>query len=544
MILKVIARTTMPDLTSNSEDENKTSRQRQQVSSEVMTDISRILIEMDQLRTRLPVEFDKTPRFCLHDYMGYMKLFAERIIRCQETEHELDLQTQEWEQDVGQLGAPSGEKHMFGGYMSNAPDSAIDVDSEPFNSPSVGRVHSSPSVGRVHSIIEEEDVPVDNVMDIPSRAPTPPPRDAKRLEVARPRMAPPIEDTVDFLAIPYGFVTEVTSNGHKFAPSIASSRRKGFGRFFHAFKSSVPESRPSTQSTSSSTSVAVDAGSINPVDAGPINPVAHASRPERASRSSHRLSMSINKKLPWNAEPLQEVDGPELRAVFGVTLQRSMQVAKGSSKTHHSGNGGSSRRDFPLCIQKCCFFLKNEGVLSPGLFAEPGDIFRISKLKEIFSKGPKYGEDINWAGYTAYDAADLIMLYLSQLPRPLIPESLAKRWISLSRQATLSGSHATRLDQCMDFWEEALSGLRGPSRSVFKLLLNLWADVAAGEEENDMTAERLAGVVLKPLTHISSTKYRTDYMLSLAFLIRRRIEYNELLTDNQSAMKRISRAAW
>ncbi|KAJ8125384.1 hypothetical protein O1611_g8255 [Lasiodiplodia mahajangana] len=195
-------------------------------------------------------------------------------------------------------------------------------------------------------------------------------------------------------------------------------------------------------------------------------------------------------------------------------------------------------------MQKCCFFLKNEGVMAPDLFAEPGDIFRVAKLKEIFSMGPTYGEDVDFASYTVYDAADLIMLYLSQLPRPLIPESLAKRWISLSRQATLSGSHATRLDQCIDFWEEALSGLRGPSRSLFKLLLNLWADVAAAEEQNDMTAERLSDVVLKPLMHISSAQYKTDYMLSLAFLIRKRAEYTELLADNRSAVKRISRAAW
>lgn len=89
-----------------------------------------------------------------------------------------------------------------------------------------------------------------------------------------------------------------------------------------------------------------------------------------------------------------------------------------------------------------------------------------------------------------------------------------------------------------------MSGLRGPSRSLFKLLLNLWADVATAQEENDMTAERLADVVLKPLIHVSSGQYKTDYMLSLSFLIRKRAEYTQLLKDNQSAVKRISRAAW
>ncbi|KAI3332494.1 Rho GTPase activation protein [Xylariaceae sp. AK1471] len=525
LALDLVGATTIRDLTSDTERGKRTTLERQQVNSEVMTDISRILIQMGQLCMRLPGEFERTPsHFSLHEYMGYLKLFAETIIRCRETEHEVGSQVKQPEQDAESPGAFLGEKQTFGAYMGDTPDSAIDVDIEPFYSPSVGRVDDQ---------IDEEDSLNDEMIKIPSRAPTPPPKDAKRLEKARQRMASPVEDEPDFLAIPYGVVTEITSSGRRFAPSIASSKVRGLGRFFSPFKGSVSEIRPPTQSTSSSTSVAADDR--------PTTPIVHASLVRRGSR---RLSVSI-KKLPlWNIDQLEEVDGPESKAVFGVSLQRSMQIAKGASKTHHGDNGGSSRREFPLCMQKCCFFLKNEGVIWSDIFAEPGDIFRVSKLKEIFSKGPTYGEDVNWAGYTAYDAADLVMLYLSQLPRPLISESLAKRWISLSRQATLSGSHATRLDQCIDFWEEALSGLRGPSRSLFKLLLNLWADVAAAEEDNGMTAERLAGVVLKPLMHMSSSKYRTDYMLSLAFLIRRRVEYTELLTDNQSAVKRISRAAW
>jgi hypothetical protein len=518
----IVNRTTIRHLTSDTDRGKRTTLERQQVNMEVMTDISKILIQMDQLRMRLPGEFQKTPsHFSLYEYMGYLKLFAETIIRRKETEHEVDSQRKQPEQDVESSGAFLRKKQTFGACMGDTPDSAIDVDIEPFYSPLPGQSDDRK---------DEDGSPSDERINIPSRAPTPPPKDAKRLEKARNKLASPVEDELDFLAIPYGVVTEITSNRRKVAPSIASSKVRVLGRFFSPFKGSISEIRPTTQSTNSRTS-----------DDRPTTPIAHTSL---VRRGSQRLSVSI-KKLPlWSTEQSEELEGPESKAVFGVSLQRSMQVAKGVSKTHHSGNGGSSRREFPLCMQKCCFFLKSEGVISPDIFAEPGDIFQVSKLKEMFSKGPTYGEDINWAGYTAYDAADLIMLYLSQLPRPLIPESLAKRWISLSRQATLSGSHATRLDQCIDFWEEALSGLRGPSRSLFKLLLNLWADVAAAEEENDMTAERLAGVVLKPLMHLSSSKYRTDYILSLAFLIRRRGEYTELLTDNQSAAKRISRAAW
>ncbi|OTB12655.1 hypothetical protein K445DRAFT_43416, partial [Daldinia sp. EC12] len=295
---------------------------------------------------------------------------------------------------------------------------------------------------------------------------------------------------------------EIVSQGPPTESPPSITKSKGLGKFFAPIKHAISESRPQTRSTTST----------GTTDIHPATPIIQASLVRRGSR---RLSVSFKKLPMWNSEQIMaEPEDTAPNAVFGVSLQKSMQVAKGTAKTHHSGHGGSSRREFPLCMQKCCFFLKNEGVEAPDIFAEPGDSYRVQKLKDIFSSGPTYGEDVNWTNFGVYDAADLILLFLSQLPKPLISESIAKQWIALSRQAMLSGSHATRLDRCIDFWEEALGGLRGPSRTLFKLLLNLWADVAEAEERNNMTAERLAGVLIKPLMHITSTKYETDFMLS------------------------------
>ncbi|KAI1119545.1 Rho GTPase activation protein [Nemania sp. NC0429] len=527
LALDLVGATSIEDLTYDAKLNGRTTTERQRADREMMANVSKLLIQIDQLHSRLPGEFEMSiAHFNLYEYMGCLKLHAQTITRSREAEREAEIQVGRLGREAGP-GAFVGEKQMFGAYVGDAPDSAVGIDIGP---------HSSSSADRAESRTDEVSLiaeAIDSGTSIPSRAPTPPPKDIKRLEMARRNITSPFENEPASPANPYGLVTEISSSAQSYTPSTSSNKSKGFVRLFSSLKSSVPELRPLTQSTSSSSST--------PVDLRLTTPVIQASLVRRGSR---RLSVSI-KKLPlWNSEQFDEQVAGESKAVFGVSLQRSMEVAKGVSKTHHADNGGSSRRDFPLCMQKCCFFLKDEGVAAADIFAEPGDIFRVSKLKELFSTGPKYGEDVDFAGYTVYDAADLIKLYLSQLPRPLIPESLARRWISLSRQATLPGSHATRLDQCIDFWEEALSGLRGPSRSLFKLLLNLWADVSTAGEENDMTAERLADVVLKPLMHVLPGRYRTDYMLSLAFLIRKRAEYTELLADNQSAVKRISRAAW
>ncbi|KAI0016408.1 hypothetical protein F4780DRAFT_683655 [Xylariomycetidae sp. FL0641] len=589
LALDLVGATTIRDVTSAVEPGNRNTIQRRQHGVDVVEDVARILVEMEQLRMRLMGHLDKAEaNSILYDYMNDLKSYAVTIVDDREREHEAEQQaqlakqktqeTEARERRPSEQGAFVGEQEQYGAYVGDAPDSAIEINIEPAPRKLADLLVAKDSREEMMPTIDE--TLMNPLSNVPSRAPTPPPKDAKRMEAIRNNAASPF-DTLSSLAdtATYGVVTEISAGSIRNERPLGSKSR-ALGKLFKAPFRNAGQSgessnynnnndgssnsrRPHTRSTSSTGASIAGSGSIAgsalpaaeaaSADMRPSTPVIQASVVRRGSR---RLSVSFRKLPLWSGElALEEPEGTNTNAVFGVSLQKSMQVAKGSSKTHHSGGkGGSSRRDFPLCMQKCTFFLKNEGgVSSPDIFAEPGDAYRVAKLKEIFSSGPGYGEDINWASFSAYDAADLVLLYLSQLPKPLIPESLAKKWISISRQATLSGSHATRLDQCIDFWEEALGGLRGPSRSLFKLLLNLWADIAEAADINDMTAERLAGVVLKPLIHGSSPKYETDFMLSLAFLIRRRSEYTHLLKKEPKKMaeakqmndiKRISKAAW
>ncbi|KUI72114.1 GTPase-activating protein SAC7 [Cytospora mali] len=255
--------------------------------------------------------------------------------------------------------------------------------------------------------------------------------------------------------------------------------------------------------------------------------------------SGSRISSMFKRVSLWSPKIAEEdapAEDPEPDDIFGVSLKKSMQMASATVKTHHDGSKASSRREFPRCILTCVIFIKeNGGLTAPNIFggemAIGGDsMVRVASLKEHFSTPPYYGEgNIDWADYTVYDAAELIVVFLQQLRKPLISETVAKRWVVLSKQATLPGSMGLRLDSCIDFWDEALLGVRGAARSLFKLLLNLLGDIADAADINDMTAERLASRLLNPLMHMSAAKYTTDYMLGLAFLIRKRSEYSALM---------------
>lgn len=251
--------------------------------------------------------------------------------------------------------------------------------------------------------------------------------------------------------------------------------------------------------------------------------------------NSSRLSSMFRRVSVWSPRITADAapEEPEPDDIFGVSLKKSMQMATATVKTHHDGSKGSSRRDFPRCILSCVSFIKeNGGIHAPHIFggemAGGESMVRVASLKEGFSTAPYYGEgNIDWASYDVYDAAELIVLFLQQLPKPLVTEAVAKRWIVLSKQATVPNH--LRLDHCIDFWDEALLGIRGAARSLFKLLLNLWGDVADAAEANEMTAERLAARMLNPLMHLPAGKYTTDFMLGLAFLIRKRSEYSVML---------------
>jgi hypothetical protein len=470
---------------------------------DVKKNISKTVAEMGRLSTKLQGDFQKNA--ALRSYLDALQLYADAT------------------------GINFEPDHASSSSTIDAPDSAIEMsDDPPFKN---SRDPSLP-------VQEEIDELLDELKEMPSnRPPTPPPRDMRRSLSIRSVGSPSELNRPGTGESEYTFVTKIDSVVETALSPPPPAKRSLMGRMFGSTSSRK-------QSTSSSS-----AASIRTIPSRPSTPVSSAATetpptlPRRGSRRMSTLkSFSIFRPV---SEAAAEPEPAEPNAIFGVSLQKSIQVARGSAKTRHAAgkggsSGGTSHRDFPLCVYKCVQFISQGtteagGVAAPDIFGEAGDPRRLAALKDLFSSPPTYGEDVNWEWFTAYEAADLILLYLSELPKPVVPESVARRWISLSRQATVTGG--SRLDQCIDFWEEALSGVRGPARNLLKLLLNLWGDVAEAADRNDMTAERLAGMVLQPLMHSPTRTYTTDYMLGLAFLIRKRSEYLALMQGNKGKAK-------
>lgn len=475
-------------------------------NSDVKNSISHTVAEMGRLSTRLQGDIQKSA--ALRSYLDALQAHADEV-------------------GVNLDGDHAGSTSS----ISEAPDSAIEINDEPFfkESPVATSTNAiSVNAASVSTPLDEIDELLDELREMPASPPVPPRNVRRSLSMSSTSFTPSPVDLPcpSLLKSHFQCVTKITSSGAATA-ELPPVKRGLISRMFSTKKRSA--------SLSGTPPVASGAASIRTVDSRPSTPSVASDKGSdlvRRGSVSRRLSSSI-KGFPMfkvDEEEAVAID-TEPNAVFGVSLAKSIQVAQGKARTRHTGGGkgsGTSHRDFPLCVYKCTQFIgKLDGAGAPEIFGEPGDARRLAALRDLFSSGPTYGEDIDWDWFTVYEAADLILMFLSELPKPLVSESVAKRWISLSRQATVTSG--SRTDQCIDFWEEALLGVKGPARNLLKLLLNLWADVAESADENGMTAERLAAKVLQPLMHTSARTYTTDYMLGFAFLIRKRSEYMVML---------------
>ncbi|KAK4160222.1 putative GTPase-activating protein [Cladorrhinum sp. PSN259] len=424
---------------------------------------------------------------------------------------------------------------------------------------------------------ELHEMPAHPVRDVRTRAPPPPPRSLARLSQSIPNFSrrPSASDSLYYGSVSNSGESDMASRSSmsnsmsntdhhlsgwsynspppSLGPNSARENKYYSGMTDHSHSShsdsqsyrSGDSRPPSLKKQSSRFSVFENPREIP--TPGPYRPSSHATTMSKSSfamsppvspissgkRSTSRLGSAFSRlglgRSSSKAPESPTVPEVEPTTVFGVPLAVSMRVAKGVASTNHDNGGSSGRRDYPLCILRCVYYIRDMGIEIPHLFGQDGDVFRVGDLKDIFnSPATGYGKQLDWRDFTVYDAADLILLYLSELPKALIPDSLAKRWVKLSKQATVSsGGLAMRLDQGIDFWEEALMGIKGPERALFKLLLSVWGDIAEFSGENQMTAERLAERVMKPLLHtIKGEKGEMDFMLGLAFMIRKRSEYN------------------
>ncbi|KAK0621972.1 hypothetical protein B0T17DRAFT_308251 [Bombardia bombarda] len=270
------------------------------------------------------------------------------------------------------------------------------------------------------------------------------------------------------------------------------------------------------------------------------------SRPFSSAESTRKLKKP--KRLMRLRERDEPDEGPTKGSVFGMDLSESIRVAPMRIRISHKGRS-TSYRTFPISVYKCIQFIRSKDCADATLFSNPGDAFNVAELKSIFTTGPDYGESFSFTStdYTVYDAARLITIYLSELPKPLVSNSVLKSWVLLARQqGAIEPPCPQRIDMGLDFWAEALNRLPMANRNLVKELLNMFAEIlmplaqsatdAAGPNKStvikEADARHFSAAISRALFHSDETQTMKNAVhptLALAFIIGERGKYLDSL---------------
>ncbi|KAG0166872.1 hypothetical protein DFQ30_006627 [Apophysomyces sp. BC1015] len=113
---------------------------------------------------------------------------------------------------------------------------------------------------------------------------------------------------------------------------------------------------------------------------------------------------------------LPVVDG----GVFGLPLSESLRYAHSSISYIDDRTGIQCFGVIPIVVAKCGSFLKEEGLTVQGIFRMSGNAKRIGMLQTLFDTPDQYGLQLDWKGYNAHDAANVMRRFLNHLPEPVI----------------------------------------------------------------------------------------------------------------------------
>lgn len=171
-----------------------------------------------------------------------------------------------------------------------------------------------------------------------------------------------------------------------------------------------------------------------------------------------------------------------------------------------------------------------------GIFRLAGSTKRIKELRAQFDAPPRWGEGLDWSGYTVHDAANTLRQYFNQLPEPIVPLQCYDAF-----RAPLKGHQAEAVglipgqapsiggfnpDATVQIYQALIQELPSLNRQLLLYILDLLAVFAAKSDVNMMTTSNLAAI-FQPgiLSHPQHDLSPADYRLSQDVLI--------FLIDNQ-----------
>lgn len=167
-----------------------------------------------------------------------------------------------------------------------------------------------------------------------------------------------------------------------------------------------------------------------------------------------------------------------------------------------------------------------------GIFRLSGSNKRIKELQEVFDSPDRYGKGLDWTGYTAHDAANILRRYLNNLPQPIVPLDFYEKFRDPLRshqaQAVGTGDQEVTAQDTGDFdhsaaittYQRLITELPPLNRQLLLYILDLLAVFSSKSDLNRMNSGNLSAI-FQPglLSHPNHDMEPKEYRLSQDVLI-------------------------
>ncbi|OQV26044.1 putative RalA-binding protein 1-A [Hypsibius exemplaris] len=178
--------------------------------------------------------------------------------------------------------------------------------------------------------------------------------------------------------------------------------------------------------------------------------------------------------------------------IFGIPLQKALQIDKCPDGI-----------EVPAFFRVCVNYIEDNGLDWVGVYRTSGSQSRIQELKRHFNRGDR----VRLNDYDVPTVADVMKLFIRELPDRLIPEEIlpdleeAIDLPDLGKRADAVAKVLTRLDSC--------------SRTFLGWIFVHMSHVVERQEQNKMSVRNVA-LVLEPTLKIQSNKV-LNFLLTQAY---------------------------
>ncbi|KAF2809045.1 Rho GTPase activation protein, partial [Mytilinidion resinicola] len=209
-----------------------------------------------------------------------------------------------------------------------------------------------------------------------------------------------------------------------------------------------------------------------------------AASKQESSGTSRRDLGSWWKKFQGQAHA--EAPGKNEYRIFGVALDQSIMYANVAISLFNEAGESYIYGYVPIIVGKCGVFLKGKATGVEGIFVTPGQQERVQELKVVFHSPERYGKGFDWAGYSVHDAASTLILFLENLPEPVIPYEWFKAF------DTAMPNEWRRVMETIEEYQSLIRRMPAPHRQLLLYLLDFFVVFAAKSDYNKATCSVLA----------------------------------------------------